>query len=39
MSSKITLAERDKIIQKDKEIAEIMNKYFVNITKTLPETV
>ena len=35
MSSKITLAERDKIIHKDKEIAETMNKYFVNITKTL----
>ena len=35
MSSKVTLVERDKIIHKDKEIAEIMNKYFVNITKTL----
>ena len=35
MSSKITLVERDKIIHKDKEIAETMNKYFVNITKTL----
>ena len=36
MSSKIMLVERDKIIQhKDKEIAETMNKYFVNITKTL----
>ena len=35
MSSKITLVERDKIIHKDKEIAETMNKYFVNITKIL----
>ena len=35
MSSKITLVERDKIIHKYKEIAEIMNKYLVNITKTL----
>ena len=35
MSSKITLVKRDKIIHKDKEIAETMNKYFVNITKTL----
>ena len=35
MSIKITLVERDKIIHKDKEIAETMNKYFVNITKTL----
>ena len=35
MSSKITLIERDKIMHKDKEIAETMNKYFVNITKTL----
>ena len=36
MSSMITLVERDKIIHKDKEIAETMNKYFVNIIKTLP---
>ena len=35
MSSQTTLVERDKIIHKDKEIAETMNKYFVNITKTL----
>ena len=35
MPSKITLVERDKIIHKDKEIAQTMNKYFVNITKTL----
>ena len=35
MSSTITLVERDKIMHKDKEIAEIMNKYFVNIAKTL----
>ena len=35
MSSKITLVERDEIIHKDKEIPETMNKYFVNITKTL----
>ena len=35
MSTKITLVERDKIIHKDKEIPETMNKYFVNITKTL----
>ena len=35
MSSMITLVERDKIIHKDKEIAETMNKYFVNIIKTL----
>ena len=34
MSGKITLIERDKIINKDNEIAETMN-YFVNITKTL----
>ena len=35
MSSKKTLVERDKIVHKDKEIAETINKYFVNITKTL----
>ena len=35
MSSKITLDERDKIIHRDKEIVESMNKYFVNKTKTL----
>ena len=34
MSSKVTLVEKDKIIHKDKDIAETM-KYFVNITKTL----
>ena len=35
MSSKIKLVQRDKIIHKDKEIAETMNKYFLNKTKTL----
>ena len=35
MSSQTTLVERDKIIHKDKEIAETMNKYFVNTIKTL----
>ena len=35
MPSKITLLERDTTINKDNEIAETMNKYFVNITKTL----
>ena len=35
MSSKIKLVERDKIIHKDKKIAETINKYFVNRTKTL----
>ena len=35
MPSKITLLERDTTINKDNEIAKTMNKYFVNITKTL----
>ena len=33
ISSKTKLVEREKIIHKDKDIAETMNKYFVNITK------
>ena len=33
MSNKIILFEKDKII--DKNVAEIMNNYFINITKTL----
>ena len=35
LSSKITFVERDKIIHKNKEIAKTINRYFVNITKTL----
>ena len=35
ISSKTKLVEREKIIHKNKDIAETMNKYFVNITKTL----
>ena len=35
MPSKITLVKKGKIIHKNKEIAKAMNKYFVNVTKTL----
>ena len=35
MSNKIMLVETDKIICKDKSVAEFMNNYFINITKTL----
>ena len=34
-SSKITLVEKNSIIVEDKKIANIMNNYFINITKTL----
>ena len=33
MSSKITLIEEYKIIHKDKEFTETMNRYFFNISK------
>ena len=34
-SSKITLVEKNSIIVNEKKIANIMNNYFINITKTL----
>ena len=34
-SSKITLVEENNIISDEEEIANIMNNYFVNVTKTL----
>ena len=34
-SSKITLVEKDSIIVDENKIANIMNNYFINITKTL----
>ena len=34
-SSKITLVEEDDIISDGEEIANIMNNYFINVTKTL----
>ena len=34
-SSKITLVEKNSIIVDEKKIANIMNNYFINITKTL----
>ena len=34
-SSKITLVEENNIINNEEEIANIMNNYFINITKTL----
>ena len=34
-SKKITLVDEDKIMNKDKNVAEIMNNYFLNKTKTL----
>ena len=34
-SSKITLVEENNIISDEKEIANIMNNYFINVTKTL----
>ena len=34
-SSKITLAEENNIISDEEEIANIMNNYFINVTKTL----
>ena len=33
--SKITLVEENNIISDEKEIANIMNNYFINVTKTL----
>ena len=27
--------DKDKIVHKDKNVAEIMNNYFINLTKTL----
>ena len=34
-SSKITLLENDIVIADEKRVAELMNKYFINITKNL----
>ena len=34
MSNKIMLVEMDKIVHKDKTVAELMSNYFINITKT-----
>ena len=34
-SSKITLVEENNIISDEEEIADIMNNYFINVTKTL----
>ena len=34
-STKIILVENDEIVSDDKKTAEIMNEYFVNITKDL----
>ena len=34
MSNKIILVEMDKIVHKDKTVAELMSNYFINITKT-----
>ena len=34
-SSKITLVEENNIISDEEEIANIMNNYFINVTKTL----
>ena len=34
-SSKITLIENDIVIADEKRVAELMNKYFINITKNL----
>ena len=31
MSNRIMLDEKDKIVQEDKNVAEIMNNYFINI--------
>ena len=35
MSNKIMLADKDKIMHKDKNVTEIMNNYSLNITKLL----
>ena len=35
MSNKIMLVGKDKIVHKVKNIAELMNYYFINITRTL----
>ena len=34
-SSKITLVEENNILSDEEEIANIMNNYFINVTKTL----
>ena len=34
-SSKITLVEENNIISDEEEIANVMNNYFINVTKTL----
>ena len=35
MTIKITLVQKDKIVGKDKNVAKVMNKFFISITKTL----
>ena len=35
MSKKLMLDEKDKIVRKDKNVAEIMTNYFINTIKTL----
>lgn len=35
ISYEIMLVDKDKNMRKDKNVAEIMNNYFINITKTL----
>ena len=35
MSYKIMLVEKERIVHNGKEVAEAMNKYLINITKTL----
>lgn len=35
ISNKIMLVEQDKIVRTDKNIVELINNYFFNITKTL----
>ena len=35
MSNKIMFVEKNTIVRKDENVAELMNNYFINITKTL----
>ena len=35
MFNKFMLVEKDKIVRKGKNVAEVVNNYFINITKTL----
>ena len=35
MSNNITLVDKDKVVSKDKNLAEVINNYFINIRNIL----